>query len=138
MSIGLIVALVLVAIVAVYFGIALRRMKRMQVPTSERVVVLNVTNFDHQTKRGLTLVDFWATWCMPCKVMVPALNDVAEELDGKVKVGKVDVDQNQALAAKFKVRSIPTLILFKDGKEINRFVGVKDKNFLLKQLKEVL
>jgi len=138
MSIGLIVALVLVAIVAVYFGIALRRMKRMQVPTSEKVVVLNVTNFDHQTKRGLTLVDFWATWCMPCKVMVPALNDVAEELDGKVKVGKVDVDQNQALAAKFKVRSIPTLILFKDGKEINRFVGVKDKNFLLKQLKEVL
>ena len=138
MSIGLIIALVLIAVVAVYFVIALRRMKRMQVPTSEKVVVLNVTNFDHQTKQGITLVDFWATWCMPCKVMVPALNDVAEELDGRVKVGKVDVDQNKSLAAKFKVRNIPTIVLLKDGKEINRFVGVKDKNFLLKQLKDVL
>ena len=70
--------------------------------------------------------------------MVPALNDVAEELNGKAKVAKVDVDQNQELAAKYKVRSIPTLVLLKDGKEIKRFVGVKDKNFLLKQIKEVM
>lgn len=138
MSTGVIIAIALFVVVVGYFVFAFRRMKKIQVPTSEKVVILNVSNFEHQTKRGVTLVDFWATWCMPCKIMVPALNDVAEELNGKVKVAKVDVDQNQALAAKFKVRSIPTLILFKDGKEINRFVGVKDKSFLLKQLKEVL
>ena len=107
-------------------------------PTSEKVIILSENNFDHQTRRGVTLVDFWATWCMPCKMMVPALNDVADELNGKAKVAKVDVDQHQSLAAKYKVRSIPTLILFKDGKEVKRFVGVKDKNFLLKQIKEVM
>ncbi|SDB85514.1 thioredoxin [Williamwhitmania taraxaci] len=138
MSIGAIIAIVLAVVVVGYFGIALRRMKKIQVPSSEKIVNLNEANFEHQIKRGITLVDFWATWCMPCKIMVPALNDVAEELDGKVKIAKVDVDQNQSLSAKFKVRSIPTLILFKDGKEINRFVGVKDRNFLLKQLKAVL
>jgi len=138
MSTGLIIALVLIAVVVGYFGIALRRMKKMQVPSSEKIVNLNEANFEHQIKRGITLVDFWATWCMPCKIMVPALNEVAEEFDGEVKVAKVDVDQNKSLSAKFNVRSIPTLILFKDGKEINRFVGVKDKNFLLKQLKAVM
>ena len=66
------------------------------------------------------------------------LNDVAEELNGKAKVAKVDVDQHQSLAAKYNVRSIPTLILLRDGKEVKRFVGVKDKNFLLKQIKEVM
>ncbi len=138
MSIGAIIAIVLAVVVVGYFGIALRRMKKIQVPSSEKIVNLNEANFEHQIKRGITLVDFWATWCMPCKIMVPALNDVAEELDGKVKIAKVDVDQNQSLSAKFKVRSIPTLILLKDGKEINRFVGVKDRNFLLKQLRAVL
>ncbi len=138
MSIGLIIAIVIFAAIAGYFVLAYRRMKNMQVPTSEKVVVLSINNFDHQTRRGVTLVDFWATWCMPCKMMVPALNDVAEELNGKAKVAKVDVDQNQELAAKYKVRSIPTLVLLKDGKEIKRFVGVKDKNFLLKQIKEVM
>jgi len=138
MSTGAIIAIILAVVVVGYFGIALRRMKKIQVPSSEKIVNLNEANFEHQIKRGVTLVDFWATWCMPCKIMVPALNDVAEELDGKVKIAKVDVDKNQSLSAKFKVRSIPTLILFKDGKEINRFVGVKDKNYLLKQLKAVL
>lgn len=138
MSIGLIIAIVIFAAIVVYFVLAYRRMKNMQVPTSEKVVVLSINNFDHQTRRGVTLVDFWATWCMPCKMMVPALNDVAEELNGKAKVAKVDVDQNQELAAKYKVRSIPTLVLLKDGKEVKRFVGVKDKNFLLKQIKEVM
>ena len=138
MSTGAIIALVLLVVVVGYYWLAYRRMKNMKVASSEKIVVLNEANFEHQTKRGVTLVDFWATWCMPCKMMVPALNEVAEELDGKVKVAKVDVDQNQSLSAKFKVRSIPTLIIMKDGKEINRFVGVKDKSFLLKQLKDVM
>lgn len=138
MSIGTIIAIVLFAVVVGYFVLAYRRMKNIQVPTSEKVIILSENNFDHQTRRGVTLVDFWATWCMPCKMMVPALNDVAEELNGKAKVAKVDVDQHQLLAAKYNVRSIPTLILLRDGKEVKRFVGVKDKNFLLKQIREVM
>ena len=67
-------------------------------------------------------------------MMAPILNEVAAELDGKAFVGKVDVQKYQNLATKFKVRGIPTLILFKDGKEVNRFVGVKTKDFLLKEI----
>lgn len=76
------------------------------------------------------MVDFWASWCVPCKAMAPVLNELAEELDEKVKICKLNVDENQQLAVKYAVRSIPTLILFRNGKEIDRFVGVKSKSFL--------
>ncbi len=137
MSTTLIVILGVIVVVVGYFYFALRRMKKIDVPASAKIKTLTGNNFKHQVKNGVTLVDFWATWCMPCKMMVPVLNELAEELEGKVTVGKVDVDQNQSLAAEYKVRSIPTLVLLKNGKEINRFVGVKDKKFLLKQLGEV-
>jgi thioredoxin 1 len=137
MSTTLIVILGIIVVVVGYFYFALRRMKKIDVPASAKIKTLTGTNFKQQVKSGITLVDFWATWCMPCKMMVPVLNELAEELEGKVTVGKVDVDQNQSLAAEYKVRSIPTLVLLKNGKEINRFVGVKDKKFLLKQLGEV-
>lgn len=137
MSTTLIVILGIIVVVVGYFYFALRRMKKIDVPTSTKIKTLTGTNFKQQVKSGITLVDFWATWCMPCKMMVPVLNELADELDGKVTIGKVDVDQNQPLAGEFKVRSIPTLVLLKNGKEINRFVGVKDKKFLLKQLSEV-
>lgn len=80
------------------------------------------------------LVDFWASWCAPCRMMAPILNDIAGELNGNKHIGKVNVEQYQSLAQKFKVRGIPTLILFKNGVEVNRFVGVKNKEFLMKQL----
>jgi len=137
MSTTLIVILGIIVVVVGYFYLALRRMKKSDVPTSTKIKTLTGTNFKQQVKSGITLVDFWATWCMPCKMMVPVLNELADELDGKITIGKVDVDQNQPLAGEFKVRSIPTLVLLKNGKEINRFVGVKDKKFLLKQLSEV-
>ena len=138
MSTGAIIALALLVAVVGYYWLAYRRMTNMKVASSEKIVILNEANFEHQTKRGVVLVDFWATWCMPCKMMVPAHSEVAEALEGKATVAKGDVDKNQSLSAKFKVRSIPTLIVLKDGKEINRFVGVKDKSFLLKQLKDVM
>ena len=74
---------------------------------------------------------------MPCKMMAPILNEVAAEVDGKAKICKVDVQQYQDISSKFSVRNIPTLILFKNGKEINRFVGVKTKDFLLKEINKV-
>ncbi|NWJ52404.1 MAG: thioredoxin [Bacteroidetes bacterium] len=107
------------------------------VEDSDKIKRLTDQNFEHQIKSGITLVDFWATWCMPCKIMAPILNDLSEVLTGNASVGKLDVDKNKAASAKYGVRSIPTLILFKNGKEINRFVGVKTKDFLLKEIQKV-
>jgi thioredoxin 1 len=114
---------------------AKRQMSELKnIKDSEKVKILTDQNFSNKTKSGLVLVDFWASWCMPCKLMVPVLNDLAEEVDGKVTIAKLNVDEAKATASKFAVRSIPTLILFKNGKELHRFVGVKTKDYLVKEL----
>ncbi len=102
-----------------------------------KVLTLTEQNFHQQTKNKVVLVDFWASWCAPCRMMAPVLNDVAIELKGNSHVGKVDIQQFQSLANQFKVRSIPTLILLRNGIEINRFVGIKSKDFLLKEMAKV-
>lgn len=131
----LIVLGTIVLVVIVLRWIAMRKIKNTPlVADHEKILTLTDKNFQQQTKNRLVLVDFWAEWCAPCRMMAPILNEVAAELDGKTFVGKVDVQKYQELATKFKVRGIPTLILFKDGKEVNRFVGVKTKEFLLKQI----
>lgn len=94
-------------------------------------------NFQQQTKNKVVLVDFWAEWCAPCKMMAPILNEVAEELNGNSHVGKLNIEHYQSMAQQFNVRSIPTLILFKNGKEVKRFVGIKQKDFLLKEIQSV-
>lgn len=115
--------------------IAKNKMKNTpMVADHQKILTLTDKNFQQQTKNKVVLVDFWASWCAPCRMMAPVLNDVAEELDGNYRVGKVNIEQFQSMAQKFKVRSIPTLVLFKNGKEINRFVGVKSKDFLLKEI----
>ncbi|MEG3030467.1 MAG: thioredoxin [Oscillospiraceae bacterium] len=80
------------------------------------------------------LVDFWATWCGPCKMVGPIIEELSKELEGKVVVGKIDVDEQQSLAQKFGVMSIPTLVIFKNGAEVKRAVGFKSKE----QIKELL
>jgi thioredoxin 1 len=102
----------------------------------EKILNLSDKNFQQQTKNKVVLVDFWAEWCAPCRMMAPVLNELASELSGSSRVGKVNIEQYQSLAQKYKVRSIPTLILFKDGKEINRYVGGKSKEYLLKQIQK--
>lgn len=91
------------------------------------VLHLNADNFDNTVGSGKTLVDFWAGWCGPCKMIAPAIEELATEYDGKITVAKVDVDGEEALAARFGVMSIPTVILFNDGAEVKRFVGVQPK-----------
>jgi len=84
------------------------------------------------------LVDFWAEWCGPCKAIAPILEEVASEQDGKVRVAKVNVDENPNLAMKFNVMSIPTMIVFKDGVEAQRLVGARGKPALLEALNPFL
>ena len=84
------------------------------------------------------LVDFWAEWCGPCKMVAPILDEIAEEQQGKLKVGKINIDENLELARRFEVMSIPTMILFKDGQPQLRIVGAKGKGQLLQELSAYL
>lgn len=81
------------------------------------------------------MIDFWATWCMPCKMLAPVIEELAEEANGAYKVGKIDVDRSPSLAAQFGVMSIPTVIVFKNGKAAEKSVGVVPKNQLEAMLK---
>lgn len=125
---------VVAAVVLLYIYTRIKMKSITNVATSEKIITLTDANFAHQLKGKTVLVDFWADWCMPCKMMAPILNDLASDLPEGYFVAKLDVDKNQSTAQKFNVRSIPTLILFKDGKEVNRFVGVKNKDFLKKEI----
>ncbi len=89
------------------------------------VIILSESNFEETIKSGVTLVDFWAEWCGPCQQMLPILSDFAKEMWDKMKVWKVNVDDNSALAGKFRVMSIPTLIVFKDGEPVEQLVWVQ-------------
>lgn len=100
--------------------------------------VLKITseNFESEVinSKEPVMIDFFANWCEPCKMMSPVIDEIAEELQN-IKVGKINVDENQDLAMKYNVMSIPTIVIIKDGKEIKRFVGVQDKENLIKDLK---
>lgn len=84
------------------------------------------------------LLDFWATWCPPCKMIAPTIDALAKELAGRVIIGKLDVDKNQLTATRFGVQSIPTLIIFKDGREAERLTGAQSKEAILNRLQKFL
>jgi thioredoxin 1 len=97
------------------------------------MAISNVTDqtFVTETSEGLVLADFWAPWCGPCKMIAPVLEEIDAELDGKIKIVKLDVDENQETAVKFGVMSIPTLILFKDGEAVDKVIGFQPKEALV-------
>lgn len=104
------------------------------------VLELNETNFEVEVLQSSipVLVDFWATWCMPCRMMAPVVADIAREWTGRVKVGKVNTDDAPSLAMRYGVHAIPTLILFRNGQEIERVVGYVPKKTLEERLRKVL
>lgn len=85
--------------------------------------IINQSNFAEKISSGVVLVDFFATWCGPCKMLAPVLEKLAEQYSGKAAIYKVDVDESNALAAKYGVQAVPTMVLFKDGKIVNQQVG---------------
>lgn len=98
------------------------------------------SNFEREVLQSNepVLVDFYASWCGPCKMMSPVIDRLAEEYAGKVKIGKLDVEEQAQIASKFGVRSIPTLLLIKNGKVVDRIVGAVPKDYLEDKLEEVL
>ncbi len=103
---------------------------------SNLIKYLNDSNFEQGIASGLVLVDFYADWCGPCRMLSPVLEELAQEMSAKVTVAKVDTDQAAQTATQFEVTSIPTLILFKHGKPVKRVVGLKDLNALRKLVNE--
>lgn len=121
-----------------YMMYSYRKMKKQPpVTDSELIKKLSNKNFKTVIRQGTVLVDFWAPWCAPCKMMAPVLNEIAEKENQKVTIGKVNVDQQQELAAKYKIRNIPTMILFHNGKEVTRLVGVKSKQAIMKEIEKI-
>ena len=96
---------------------------------------LNAANFDETVKSGVVLVDFWAPWCNPCRMLGGILEQVAAELPANVTIGKVNIDENRDLAVKFEVMNIPRIFIYKDGKIVNDMSGVQSKPKLLDALK---
>lgn len=100
--------------------------------------IINKNNFEATTKSGTVLVDFFATWCGPCKMLGPVLEEVAKDMADKINVVKVDIDQDQDLAVQFNVMSVPTMILFKDGNVVKQLSGFMPKPQLERELNAVL
>jgi thioredoxin 1 len=105
---------------------------------SDKLILLNDEKFNESVASGVTLVDFWAPWCAPCRMLSPVVSELAEEFDGQAKIAKINVDDNKASAAKYGIRSIPTMIVFKDGLVVKQFTGIKPKSFISKIIKEQL
>ncbi|MBU4562065.1 thioredoxin [bacterium] len=103
-------------------------------------VEVNGNNFQQEVLESSipVLVDFWASWCMPCRMLAPIIEKLAEENQGKLKVCKLNTDENQNIAAQYGIQGIPTLIVFKEGQEVSRTVGVMPKEKLQEKLNPIL
>ncbi len=97
---------------------------------SENIKKIEEKEFQSEISSGVTLVDFYADWCGPCRMLTPVLDQVSQDVKGKASVIKVDIDQAQKVTEELQITSVPTLILFKDGKEVKRIIGLRDADFI--------
>ncbi len=107
---------------------------------SDKVVQITDDNFDEQVikKKGLILVDFWAEWCGPCRMVAPILDELAEEYEGQVTIAKLNVDENRQSSTRFNIRSIPTLLFFKDGAQVEQIIGASSKSAIKAKVQQHL
>ena len=107
---------------------------------SQTLIEFTDSNFDAEVVNAETpvLVDFWAEWCQPCRMLTPTIDEIAGEFEGRVKVGKVDTDSNREVSMKYGIQSIPTVIIFKDGEIAKKFVGLTPKDKFVEAINELL
>ncbi len=103
----------------------------------DNVFILTDQNFAKTIKSGIVLVDFYATWCGPCKIFAPRLEEIALEMGKKVVAGKMDTDRNQVTSLKYNIKYLPTIIIFKDGTEVKRFIGLQEKETIVDAINEL-
>ncbi len=143
MTTGLIIVGVLILLLGGYLGISIAKYRNAlkhfdENKQSENIIKLTDKNFGSVIAQGITLVDFWAAWCKPCVFLAPIINELADTYAGKIKVGKMDVEANRKIPNKLRIMNIPTVIIFKNGKEVHRIVGVKPAGYYKKILDKML
>lgn len=103
-----------------------------------KYIELTASNFDEVTSKGVSLVDFWAPWCGPCRMVAPVIEELAADFEGKANVCKVNTDEEQELAVKYGIRSIPTILFFKDGEIVDQMIGASSKQAFKEKLDSLL
>lgn len=103
-----------------------------------KYIELNNDNFESTIKEGVSLVDFWAPWCGPCRMIAPVIEELAAEFEGKANICKVNTDEEQDIAIKFGIRSIPTILFFKDGELVDQMIGAASKDVFAQKLNSLL
>ncbi len=103
-----------------------------------KYVELTNDNFDDTVKEGVALVDFWAPWCGPCRMIAPVIEELAEDFDGKAQICKVNTDEQQDLAVKYGIRSIPTILFLKDGEVVDQMIGAASKQAFSDKINSLL
>jgi thioredoxin 1 len=135
----LIIILAILALGGLYMFRQYRKIKNMPaVADSPHVIHLTDANSNQYIQNGVVLIDFWAAWCMPCKMIAPVISELGLEFSGKATICKLNVDENPVTSQKFGIRSIPSLVILKNGKEVERIVGVKNKPFISQKIEKHL
>jgi len=103
-----------------------------------KYIELNEENFKNTVNSGVSLVDFWATWCGPCRMIAPVIDQLAQEYEGKANICKVNTEEQEELTAKYQIRSIPTILFFKDGEVVDQLIGATSKAVLEEKINTYL
>ncbi|NLL28423.1 MAG: thioredoxin [Bacteroidales bacterium] len=126
--------LLLITVFALFSFINIQSISAQNKSNKEKIITLTSENFDKNIKKGVVLVDFWATWCRPCLMQNPILEKLADTLKNKISIGKLDIDKNKDIAKRYGISRIPTTIIFVDGKAIDKELGVQSIDMLLRRL----